>query len=98
MILRGSLVILVFDDTGKVLERTVLVAGGGIPAAELPQNAWHTLVSLEYGTVVFELKQGPYRPIAEINSATWAPLEGTPDTAHYLAWFRNAKAGDAPTG
>lgn len=98
MILCGSLAILVFDDTGKVLERTVLVAGGRIPAAELPQNAWHTLVSLEYGTVVFEVKLGPYRPITEINSAVWAPLEGTPQAAHYLEWFRNTNTGDAPPG
>jgi len=96
MILRGSLAILVFDDTGKVLERTVLVAGGRIPAAELPQDAWHTLVSLEYGTVVFEVKQGPYRPIGETNSVSWAPAEGKPEAVRVLEWFRNAEAGDVP--
>ncbi len=94
--LRGSLAILLFDESGKVLERLVIANNGLIAAVELPRNAWHTLVSLESGTVFFEVKQGPYKPIAETNSASWAPAEGASEAAYFLDWFRNARVGDLP--
>jgi len=94
--LRGSLAILLFDENGKVLERLVIANGGMVAAAELPRNTWHTLVSLEPGTIFFEVKQGPYKPIAETNSASWAPAEGDPGAALFLSWFRNAGVGDLP--
>jgi cupin fold WbuC family metalloprotein len=96
MILRGSLALLVFDDRGKVLERIVLTAGGPTTLVEFPRNTWHAPVSLESGTIVLEIKQGPYRPIAEANSASWAPAEGMPEAVHFLDWYRIARIGDAP--
>jgi cupin fold WbuC family metalloprotein len=94
--LRGSLAILLFDEKGKVLERLAIAKNGLIPAAELPRNTWHTLVSLESGTVFFEVKQGPYKPIAETNFVSWAPAEGDSGAALFLSWFRNAGVGDLP--
>src|SRR5208283_2367443 len=94
MILRGSAVILFFDDEGQVLERTMLGGVGQVTAVEFPKNIWHAPVSLESGTVVFEVKQGPYKPIAEVNLAPWAPAEGKPETARFLAWYKCAKEGD----
>ena len=38
VILRGSLALNIFDERGKVLERTVLKAGGPITALEFPLN------------------------------------------------------------
>lgn len=94
--LRGSVAILLFDEKGKVLERLVIAHNGMTAVAELPRNAWHTLVSLESGTVFFEVKKGPYKPIAETNSAAWAPVEGDDSAALFLGWFRNAGVGDLP--
>lgn len=96
MILRGSLALTIFDDQGTVLERTVLNAQGPVIALEFQQNTWHAPVSLEPGTIVFEIKQGPYRPIAEINSAPWAPAEGKAGAEQFLAWYKTAKRGDMP--
>ena len=96
MILRGSLALNIFDDDGKVLERTVISARGPVTALEFQQNTWHAPVSLESGTVVFEIKQGPYRPIAENNLASWASSEGQPGAARLLDWYRQAKIGDMP--
>ena len=99
IILRGSLALLIFDDRGTVLERTVLAAGGSVTAVEFPQHTWHAPVSLEPGTVVFEVKQGPYKPLAEINNASWAPAEGKPETVSVVAWYKTAQAGDGlPSG
>ena len=63
---------------------------------EFSQNTWHAPASLETGTVVFEIKQGPYRPIAENNLAAWAPAEGMPAAAGFRAWYGRAKIGDLP--
>lgn len=96
MILRGSAAILFFDDKGKVLERTALGINGQVTAVEFPQNTWHAPVSLESGTIVFEVKQGPYKPIEEVNLAPWAPAEGKPESTKFLEWYKQAKAGDVP--
>ena len=96
LIVRGSLALNIFDETGKVLERSVLKAGGPVTAVEFQQNTWHAPVSLEPGTIVFEVKQGPYKPIADINHAAWAPPEGKSETHQFLEWYRNAKVGDVP--
>jgi len=96
MILRGSLALIIFDDSGMVIERTVLKAGGPVLVVEFSQNTWHAPASLETGTVVFEIKQGPYRPIAEKNLANWAPAEDMPAAANFLAWYGRAATGDLP--
>ncbi len=96
VILRGSLAVNIFDERGKVLEHTVLKAGGPVIALEFSPNTWHAPVSLEPGTVVFELKQGPYKPIAERHLASWAPSEGMSEASRFLEWYRNAKVGDMP--
>ncbi len=98
IILRGSLALNVFDQRGKVLQHTVLTAGGPVSALEFPRNTWHAPVSLESGTVVFEIKQGPYKPIEEKNLASWAPAEGEPSATAFLKWYRFAKTGDLPPG
>jgi len=96
LILRGSLALNIFDDKGKVLERTILEAGGLVTALEFPMNTWHAPASLEPGTIVLEIKQGPYKPIAEQNLAPWAPLEGTHAASRFVDWYRSAKIGDLP--
>jgi cupin fold WbuC family metalloprotein len=96
VILRGSLALSVFDEKGKVLERTVLKSRGPITALEFPLNTWHAPVSLETGTVVLEIKQGPYKPISEINLAPWAPSEGATESDQFLNWYKKAKVGDIP--
>lgn len=94
MILRGSLALNIFDENGAVVERTVLKAGGPVTAVEFPRSTWHAPVSLESGTVVFEIKQGPYKAIEEKNLASWAPNENEPAVAKFLKWYREAKVGE----
>jgi hypothetical protein len=65
---------------------------------EFPGNTWHAPAALESGTVVFEIKQGPYKAIAEKNLAVWAPNEGDPATVRFLVWYRTAKIGDVVPG
>jgi cupin fold WbuC family metalloprotein len=94
VILRGKLALLIFDDKGTVLERVALTAGVSTPAVEFTEDTWHATVSLEPGTVVFEVKKGPYVPPGEKSVAPWSPAEGTADAARILDWYRNATVGD----
>src|ERR1035437_8589257 len=61
--LRGRFVVLLFDDAGKVIQRTIL--GEDAFVVEMPVGQWHAVLSLDEGGVIFEVKHGPYQPIAE---------------------------------
>jgi len=93
LVLRGAVALLMFDDKGQVQERIELTTGKEVAAVEIPANAWHAVASLTTGTVVFEVKQGPYVPIAEANYAPWSPADG--EAAQRLeTWYHHARAGD----
>jgi len=96
LLLRGSAAFLVFDDAGTVLERAILTTGGPVHAVEIPASAWHSIASIETGTIFLEVKQGPYSAPQGRNSAAWAPAEGEPEAARFEAWFRSAREGDVP--
>lgn len=91
---RGSAVLLIFDETGKVLDRLELCSRGPVYGIEMRPDTWHTVAALETGTVFFEVKQGPYVPPQGVHTASWAPAEGTADAARFEDWFRSARAGD----
>jgi cupin fold WbuC family metalloprotein len=96
IMLRGSAVFLAFDDSGRVLERIELAAAGLVRAIEIPAGTWHTIASLERGSVFFEVKQGPYRAPLAGNSAAWAPSEGASECTQFESWYRTAQVGDSP--
>ena len=96
IVLMGTAAILRFDDSGRVLEREELRAGGLNHVVELPANEWHTIVSLASGTVLFEVKAGPYVPLSENHFAPWAPREGDTACAEFESWFRVAQPGARP--
>jgi hypothetical protein len=57
---------------------------------------WHSIASLERGSVFFEVKQGPYKAPLAGSSAAWAPAEGGPECVRFEAWYRTAQVGDKP--
>lgn len=63
--LRGSLIEEFYDDGGALVESIKVVAYGECCALNIPAGVWHTLRSLESGTVILEVKDGVYVPIAE---------------------------------
>ncbi|MBB5019736.1 cupin fold WbuC family metalloprotein [Chitinivorax tropicus] len=89
IILRGRVGVLIFDTAGQVTQHVVLQAGGDTVAVNLPPGTFHSLVSLEAGSLFFEAKGGPYTPPAEAERASWAPLENTPEAPAYLAYMRS---------
>lgn len=94
--IHGRFAILLFNDQGKVADRFELSPLSGPVAVEIPANAWHTVVSLESGTVMFEIKEGPYTPVEDKDFAPWSPQETEIRAQTLLAWWTTAKPGESP--
>lgn len=94
--LRGSAVVLTFEDDGTVRERLIVSAAGPVIAVELPASTWHCLAADSAGTVLFEVKPGPYEALADKDFAPWAPVEGDSRCAAFERWYRNAQPGERP--
>lgn len=73
LILRGSLLTILFDEEGNVTKKVNLNLKKGNYGIEIPPRMWHSIVVLEPNTVIYEIKQGPYSPLAPENLAPWAP-------------------------
>jgi len=84
IVLRGSLVVVFFDNSGTPTDFVLLNRDKGNYAVEIPVGAWHSLFALESGSVVYEVKDGPYLPISDKNFAEWAPKEGDLGCDKYL--------------
>lgn len=66
VILRGRIVEDFYDDEGRICVETVeLSPQGPVVALNIPIGKWHTVRSLESGTVIMESKDGPYEPMKE---------------------------------
>ena len=59
-----------YDDSGNLVE-TIDMRPGGI-ILNVPIGQWHSLKSLESGTVLFECKDGKYEPLREEDVLTVA--------------------------
>ena len=88
ILLRGRLGMLVFSDNGEVVLQRELAGELGAYGADIPHGTYHTVLSLEPGTVFFEAKAGPYVHNTEAERALWAPREGEADASGYLASLR----------
>ena len=84
IVLRGSLVVVFFNNSGAPTDFVLLDPKKGNYAVEIPERTWHSLFALESGSVVYEVKDGPYLPMNDKNFASWAPKEGEPECAEYL--------------
>jgi cupin fold WbuC family metalloprotein len=73
--LRGSLLVVRYSDNGDPTEAVVVSEDGPCRGVEIPPGAWHSIVALQEGTVIFEVSQGPYDPATHKVFAPWAPPE-----------------------
>ena len=64
VVVRGKVEELLFDELGRRVDETIeLSHDGPYYAINVPIGQWHTLHSLESGTVIMEVKDGPYEPM-----------------------------------
>ena len=82
--LRGRIVVIEFDGHGNITDHILLGPGTGNFGAEIAERTFHTVISLDPGTVAYEFKDGPYNPIDDKNFASWAPKEGDQHALAYL--------------
>jgi cupin fold WbuC family metalloprotein len=87
--LRGRFTVLVFDDGGRVIQRAEL--GEDTSVVEIPAGGWHAVLSRDVGAVIFEVKHGPYAPIADTDIAAWSKGRSAVDLN---AWYAEAQMGD----
>ena len=67
ILLRGRINVLFYNEDKQVQEKQELFVGSGNYGVHIPAGQWHTLEVLEGGTVIFEVKDGPYTPLTEDN-------------------------------
>ena len=66
--LRGRLVEEFYDDLGRMCEEAIeLSPNGPVVAINIPIGQWHTVHALESGTVIMEVKDGPYEPLSPVD-------------------------------
>ena len=82
--LKGRMLVVEFDDIGNITDQILLDPAGGNFGAEIAPRTWHTIISLEEGSVAYEFKDGPYSPVDDKNFASWAPVEGSAETLNYI--------------
>jgi cupin fold WbuC family metalloprotein len=85
---RGVMAMVTFDEQGAVTN--VLRFGSEkhgdemAAGAEVSSSTWHTVIALEPGCVLLEVKAGPFDPNQPKDLAPWAPEEGTFSAVSYL--------------
>jgi cupin fold WbuC family metalloprotein len=85
VVIRGLLALVLFDDVGGVIRTVTVGPSADVQGVDIVHGTWHSAFALEPGTVFFEAKAGPYRPFSAEEMAPWAPPEGSPEAAAYLA-------------
>lgn len=66
VVLRGRVVEEFYDELERRCTATCEVSSSGpVFALNIPAGTWHTLRSLESGTVILEVKDGAYEPIQD---------------------------------
>ena len=61
--LRGHLREVYYDSAGSITDTIDLFPGGPVVGLCIPIGQWHTVEVLESGTVILEVKDGPYEPL-----------------------------------
>lgn len=62
--LRGRLVWEFYDELEWICTETIeLSPNGQVVALNVPAGQWHTVKALESGSVILEMKNGPYEPL-----------------------------------
>lgn len=61
--LRGRMVEEYYSEAGELVDAVELIPGGPVVALNIPAGQWHTVRSLESGSVLLEMKDGKYEAL-----------------------------------
>ncbi|MBP8904042.1 MAG: WbuC family cupin fold metalloprotein [Paludibacteraceae bacterium] len=62
ILVRGKLKVEYYNDNKELTDTEILDPNEGKFGLHVPVGQWHTVIPLESGTMVFEVKDGPYAP------------------------------------
>jgi len=66
--LRGRVVEEYYDELERICTETIeLTPNGPVVALNIPAGQWHTLRSLESGSVILEVKDGKFEPLSDVD-------------------------------
>lgn len=65
LLLRGALILKLYDADGGLRDTVLLSEGSGNLGINIKKCEWHSIEVCQTGTVIFEIKEGPFRPLAE---------------------------------
>jgi cupin fold WbuC family metalloprotein len=92
LVIKGELELVIFDDEGSVLERTVMGAfGSGRPySVRLAASPWYTYIPLSESLVIHETTRGPFRP-EDTALPQWAP-DGEGELQDFVDGLRHGRS------
>lgn len=91
---RGQFALVTFDDAGDIVAVTAFGISGETAVStlatgvEIPHDVWHTALALEPGSILLEIKAGPFNPETAKEAAPWAPEENSPGAIRYFESLR----------
>ena len=65
LLLRGKIAVLYYNESKELTDKVVLDPLTEDYGVHIPIGQWHTIEVLEGGSVLFEVKDGPYTPLGE---------------------------------
>ncbi len=65
IVLRGIIKVLFYNDDRILTQEFMINPLEAVYGINIPAGQWHTLEVLESGTMIFEVKDGPYTPLEE---------------------------------
>ena len=66
--LRGRLVEEYYDELERICTEAIEISPNGpVVALNIPAGQWHTLRAVESGSVIIEIKDGPYKPTEPVD-------------------------------
>ncbi len=80
----GQAAMFQYDDAGEITELHIMSPASPVLGVDIPPRVYHNFVAIT-PCVVLEIIQGPYHAETHKKFAPFAPLEGSPECAAYLA-------------
>ena len=78
-----------YRQVNPFAQRAVVDPSLGVYGFDIAPGVWHGSLVLEPGTVVFEVKPGPYVPVGAVDLAPWTPAADDAEAVgRFLAWLR----------
>lgn len=82
IVLSGELLFFSFYEDGKVKDCLNMGPNTETVGVDLKAGEWHMLIPLIENTVIYEVKPGPFDPLAPEDFASWAPDGSNIDDAN----------------